>query len=90
MTNAEMIKKLTEVKELKRMAEELETEIDAIMEEVKAEMGDTEQATFGPYKVTYKWVIQNRLDTTAIKKALPAEMLKPYMKETKTRPCKIS
>lgn len=92
MTNQEieMIRSIDELQELKRMREELDAAIDAAQDKVKAAMGDNETATYGPYKVTYKTVTTTRLDTTGIRKALPADMLAPFLKTSESRPLRIT
>ena len=84
--------KVNDLQELKRMREELEAEISAIEDELKAYMTDAalDSFTAGAFKVTWKEVIQNRLDTTAMKKAFPAETLAPYTKTIVTRPFKVA
>ena len=47
-------------------------------------MGDTEQITAGAFKITWKSVTSSRLDTTALKKALP-EVAARFMKQTTSR-----
>jgi len=89
MEKLDMIKKLEELQELKRLEEELKAEIEALQDAVKSEMGDTETAVYGPFKVTYKTVIQNRLDSAALKKELP-EVAARYSKQVTTRPLKVS
>lgn len=71
MSNNEIIDKLTELQELKRMQEELSAAIEAIQDTVKAFMGDSELLSVGPYKVTYKPITSTRIDTTALKRELP-------------------
>ena len=80
-----MIERITELKELERMAEELAAEIEAAKDGIKAEMGDKEMLVAGPFKVTWKSVTSSRLDTTAMKKAFPAEALAPFMKTSTAR-----
>lgn len=89
MMNLDMVKKLQELQELKRMKEELDAAIEALQDDVKAAMCDTESAVFGPFKVTYKTVIQNRIDSAALKKELP-EVAARYSKPVTTRPLKVS
>lgn len=84
MTTAEIIKKLTDLQELKRMQEELSAEIDAIQDEIKAHMGASEILLSGPYKVTYKPVTSTRIDTTALKKDLP-DIAAKYSKTSTVR-----
>ena len=80
-----MIERITELKELERMAEELAAEIEAAKDAIKAEMGLKEMLVAGPFKVTWKSVTSSRLDTTAMKKAFPAEALAPFMKTSTAR-----
>lgn len=88
MGNAEMIRNIDELQELKRMREELDAAIEAAADKIKAAMGDTETATYGPYKVTYKTVSSTRVDTTALKKELP-EIAARYSKTSESRPLRI-
>lgn len=76
--------KIRELQELKRMREELEAEITAIEDAIKAGMGEREELTAGAYKVTWKPVTSRRIDTAAMKKALP-EVRERFMKETVVR-----
>lgn len=85
VTREEMIAKISELKELKLMKDDLDAEIAAVEDVIKAEMGSDEELVAGPYKVTWKSVTSSRLDTTALKKAFPAEALAPYTKTTTTR-----
>lgn len=71
MPTSEIIKKLTNLQELKRMAEDLAAEIEAAQDEIKAIMGDAEELSAGAFRVTWKPVTTSRIDTTALKKALP-------------------
>ena len=71
MSIKEMESKARELRELKRMAEELDAEITAIEDALKAAVGDSEQVFAGEYRITYKTVTTSRIDSTAFKKALP-------------------
>lgn len=71
MSMKELESSLRELQELKRMREELNTEIETLEDVVKAEMGKSEQITVGAFKVTWKAVTTSRLDTAALRKALP-------------------
>lgn len=84
MSTNELKAKAAELKELKAMREELEAEITAIEEEIKAVMGDQEQITAGPFKITWRPVTSSRLDSAALKKALP-EIAARFTKTTTTR-----
>ena len=82
MSSNEMDSKIKELRELRRMAEELAAEIDSIQDTIKRHMDaegvDTISGT--DWRVTYKAVTSARLDTAALKKALPdlaAQFTKP-------------
>ena len=84
MSITEITAKVTEYQELKRMLEEIEAEMTELQDEIKAHMGESEMLMAGPYKVTYKAVTSSRVDTTALKKALP-DIAAQYTKTTTTR-----
>ena len=86
MATNELISKLNELTELRKMADDLNAEIEAIQEEIKAHMTevDTDTITVGAFKVTWKPVISTRIDTTALRKDLP-EIWQEYGKTTTTR-----
>lgn len=75
--------KIKELRELRRMADELAGEIEAIQDEIKAHMTEqnTDTLTGVDWKVTWKAVTSKRLDTTALKKALP-DVAERFMKES--------
>ena len=84
MSNPNMEAKVKELMELKRLKEELEAEIAAAEDAIKAVMGDEELLTAGAYKVSWSNVTSSRLDTTALKKALP-DVAAAYTKTTTVR-----
>ena len=86
MATKEIISKLNELSELRRMADELNAEIEAIQDAIKAHMteADTDTITAGAFKVTWKAVTSTRIDTTALRKDLP-EIWQEYGKTTTTR-----
>lgn len=73
MSSNEMESRIKELRELRRMADELAAEIDSIQDTIKHHMDiegvDTISGT--DWKVTYKAVTSARLDAAALKKALP-------------------
>lgn len=73
MSINDMDSKIKELRELRRMADELAVEMESITDSIKRHMDaegvDTLNGT--DWKVTYKAVTSSRLDTTALKKALP-------------------
>ena len=62
-----------ELRELRRMADELATVIDTIQDVIKAEMtaAGVDVLTGSDWKATWKSVTSSRIDTAALKKALP-------------------
>ena len=86
MSISELDMKVKELRELRRMAEELQAEIDAAQDAIKAHMDsqgvDTVAGT--DWKVTWKPVTSSRMDTTALKKALP-EIAERFMKSVTSR-----
>lgn len=86
--NNEMVSKVNELMEVRRMIEELQNEADAITDEIKAFMGNEETMVAGTWKVTYKETVSRRMDTTALKKVL-GDALEGYYKTIVTRPFKV-
>ena len=84
MTEKELTKKIRDLRKLQAKIEAAEREAEAIRNDIKAVMGDSEELRAGEYKVTWKYVTTCRLDTTALKKALP-EVADRFSKETTTR-----
>ena len=78
--------KVKELRELRRMQEELAAEIEAIQDELKAHMDAHGMDTLlgFDWKVTWKSVTSNRLDSTALKKELP-DIAARFMKQTTAR-----
>lgn len=81
--------KVEELMELRKFAEELQAQMEAITDEIKAYMGTEETMMAGSYKVTWKETISRRVDTAALKKVL-GDALEEYTKTITTRPFKIS
>ncbi len=81
-----MDSKIKELRELRRMADELAGEIESITDSIKAHMDaegvDTISGT--DWKVTYKAVTSSRIDTSALKKALP-DVVERFSKTTTAR-----
>ena len=69
--NNEIVSKVQELMELRRLAEELQTEIEALQDAVKDFMGSEESMIAGAFKVSYKSVTSSRLDSAALKRELP-------------------
>ena len=88
-SNATITAKVEELMELRKLAEELQEQMDAITDEIKAHMGDEETMMAGSWKVTWKQTVSRRVDTTALKKLL-GDALDEYTKTIITRPFKVS
>lgn len=86
MSINELDMKVKELRELRRMAEELQTEIDAAQDAIKAHMDSQGVDTLAgtDWKVTWKPITSSRMDTTALKKALP-EVAERFMKSVTCR-----
>ena len=84
MSNPNLEPKVRELLELRRLREELDAEITAAEDVIKAIMGEEETLTAGAFKVSWKAVTSSRLDSTALKKAMP-EIAARFMKQTTTR-----
>ena len=86
--NDSMVSKVQELMELRKMAEDLQAEMDAITDEIKAYMGSEETMMAGSWKVTYKETVSRRMDTKALKQVL-GDALEEYYKTVVTRPFKV-
>ena len=86
MSISEMNSKVKELRELRRMAEELNAEIEALQDSIKAEMTarSTDEISGTDWRITWKSVTSSRLDTTALKKAMP-EIAAQFTKSTVSR-----
>ncbi len=84
MDYKEIESKIRELRSLQVLIEEAEHEAEAIKDQIKMTMGEAEELYAGEYKVTWKPVRSVKIDTTALKKALP-EIAERFTKETVTR-----
>ena len=86
MSISEMNIKVKELRELRRMAEELNAEIEALQDSIKAEMTarNTDEISGTDWRITWKNVTSSRLDTSALKKAMP-EIAAQFTKSTASR-----
>ena len=76
--------KVRELRQLQVLIEEAQAEADAIRDSIKAHMGDQEEIRAGEYRITWKPVTSTRIDTTALKKAMP-DIAQAFTRETTTR-----
>ena len=84
MSTNEMEAKCRELRQLQTLIEEAQAEAEAIRDAIKAAMGESEAVQAGEYKITWKPVKTARIDTTALKKAMP-DVAQAFTRETTTR-----
>lgn len=73
MVNKNLDSQIHELRELRRMADELTAAIDTIQDAIKAEMtaAGVDVLTGSDWKAVWKPITTSRIDTSALKKALP-------------------
>lgn len=71
MSEKQLTAKIRKLRKLLALIEATQQEAESIKDEIKAHMGDAEELRAGEYKVTWKNVTSTRLDTKALKLALP-------------------
>ena len=86
MSMNELESKVSELRELRRMADELAAEIAATEDKLKAYMTvNNADELHGPsFKITWKAITSNRLDSKALKAAAP-ELWNRFTKTTTSR-----
>ena len=84
MSANEIQNKVRELKELKVMKDELEAEITAIEDALKAAMGEQEEMLCGEYKLTYQTVSTSRFDSARFRRE-HADLANAYTRATTYR-----
>lgn len=86
MSANEMESKVNELRELRRMADELAAEITALENSLKAQMTatGTDEISGPTFKITWKEVTSSRLDSKALKAAVP-ELWQRFTRQTTSR-----
>ena len=84
MSIREIENKAREQRQCLAIIEEPQAEVEALKDEIKAAMGEKEALQAGEYKISWKNVTSSRLDTAALKQALP-EIAARFTKESTTR-----
>ena len=86
MSANEIAAKVRELRELRRMADELSAEIDGLQDAIKQHMDAAGVGTLAglDYKITYKTVTSSRLDSKALRADQP-ELYAKYTKQTTAR-----
>ena len=86
MSMTELESKVNELRELRRMADELAAEITAAEDDLKAYMtaNNTDELHGPTFRITWKPVTSSRLDSKALKAAAP-ELWERFTKTTTSR-----
>ena len=84
MSTSEIESKVRELRQLQALIEEAQAEAESIKDAIKAAMGDSEELRAGEYRITWKPVQSARLDTAALRKALP-DVAERFTRTTTTR-----
>lgn len=86
MSTNEMESKIRELRELRRMADEIAAEIETLQDAIKSEMTarNTDTLTGTDYKITWKTVTSKRFDSAAFRKT-HGELYDQYTKETTSK-----
>ena len=84
MSTKELESKVKELRQLQALIDEAQAEAEAIKDAIKAAMGDSEALRVGEYSITWKPVTTARIDTSALKKALP-DVAAAFTKEITTK-----
>ena len=80
----EVESKIRELRQLQALIEEAQAEAETIKDSLKAVLGDSEELRAGEYRITWKSVKSTRIDTVALKKALP-DVARAFTRETTLR-----
>lgn len=91
MTSKEILCKVTELKELEQLAKEIESEMEAIKDEIKGELTrqDREEMTAGVFTIRWKPVTSKRFDSRKFKEE-HADLYGAYQKVQTSRRFTIS
>ena len=84
MSMNELETKCRELRQLQALIEEAQAEAETIKDTIKAYMGYFDTVYAGEYKITWKPVTSSRIDTAALKKALP-DVAQAFTRETTAR-----
>lgn len=84
MSINEMERKARELRQLQALIDEATAEAETIKDALKAALGEAESVQAGEYKITWKAVTSARIDTGALRKALP-DVAAAFTRETTVR-----
>lgn len=83
MTNRQYENRIKKIQNLEEQVKALQDQIDGLKDEIKASM-TTDEVNTGSFIIRWKEVISRRLDSTALKKALP-DVWQTYSKDSSSR-----
>ncbi len=91
MSTIEIQAQIESLRALEELIEEAKADAEALRDAIKQEMlsRDVDTLEAGQYIVRYTTVLSQRLDTTALKRALP-EICKAYIKQVSSKRFSIS
>lgn len=84
MSSTELEGKIRELRQLQSLIDEAQAEAEAIKDSLKAYMGRQEVLRAGEYTLTWKPIKSARIDSIALREALP-DVAARFMVETTTR-----
>lgn len=84
MSARDIEEKCRELRQLQALIDEAQAEAEAIKDALKAAMGGREELRAGEYRITYRVIKSSRVDTAALKRALP-EVAERFTKTTTAR-----
>lgn len=84
MSTTELESKVRELRQLQALIDEAQAEAETLRDEIKAHMGESEELRCGEYRIVWKPIKSTRIDTTALRKALP-DVAAAFTRETTTR-----
>lgn len=84
MSENQLKAKIRQLRKLQAQIDKAQKEAEGIKNEIKAHMGDTEELRVGEYKIFWQTITSTRLDTKALKQALP-ELVERFTSTVTTR-----
>lgn len=84
MSSTELESKIRELRQLQCLIEEAQVEAETIKDAIKAHMGHREEMKAGEYRVTWRPIKSARIDTEALRKAMP-DVAQAFTRESTAR-----
>ena len=91
MTNRQLDNRVKKIQALEEQIKELEAQADALRDEIKADLSDKgeDEHNTGSFIIRWKEVVSNRLDSKALKAALP-DVFATFSKQSSSRRFTVS